>query len=155
MPITDTCTDIFPNETHLEDPSIYYLIMAGERMGGKVTAFHVEGIWDSVDFSLFWDTDFGLNKLFWCMPLLLGHCIVLLTDTGTPCVSLLSEGYPAGNGSAPSAKPAMQYWWWQRDWFCCILSMSVIDDGKEHKLVLILRKMQSSSDVNLSELRSV
>ena len=46
MPITDTCltVDIFPNETHLEDPSIYYLIMAGEGMGGKVTAFHVEGI---------------------------------------------------------------------------------------------------------------
>ena len=37
----------------------------------------------------------------------------------------------------------------------CILSMSVIDDGEEHKLVLISRKVQSSSDVNLSELRSV
>ena len=46
MPITDTCLifGIFPNETLKEDPSMYYLIMAGEGMGGKITAFHVEGI---------------------------------------------------------------------------------------------------------------
>ena len=73
------------------------------------------------------------------------------------CVSLLSEGYLAGNGSVPSANPSCNIDDGEDTDFVAVCEKGKMMMGKRKEICFNLEKAEerSSSDVNPSELRSV